>query len=89
MKTEFNLRGVHSYGELLKALQDGAKLCEVDEYRDGTKNLSVVVYADSNYIYWRYFGSSANRATARDMEFVVTRIFRMSFDQFIRHYVWA
>ena len=89
MQTEFNLRGVNSYGELLKALQDGAKMCEIVEYRDSTKNLSTVIYADANYIYWRHYGASANRATARNMEFVITRIFKMTFDEFIRHYVWA
>ena len=89
MTQEFNLMGIHSYADLLRALQRGHKLCRVMELRDGTKCLDVKVSADAQYIRWNNYGSSANRATAREMEFVVTRIFQMTLNEFIRAFVWA
>lgn len=89
MTQEFNLLGIHSYSDLLNALQSGWKLCSVEEYRDGTKGLNTRVSADAHYIRWNNFGSSANKATARDMEFVVTQIFETNLDEFIRRFIWA
>jgi len=85
----FNLYGIENYGDMLKALQDGARFGRVMEYRDGTKHLETVLSADDSFIRWNCYGSSANKATARDMEFVITRIFKMDLDSFIRAYVWA
>ena len=87
--SEFNLMGIKSYGDLLRALQRGARLCAVETYRDGTQHLNEVVWADDRYIRWHHYGSSANKATARDMEFVVTGIFKTDLDGFVRQFVWA
>ena len=85
----FNLYGIENYSDLLEALQNGAKLCKVMEMRDGTKTLHPVLSADNKYIRWNCYGSSANEATPRGMEFVVTRIFKTDLDSIIRAYVWA
>ena len=85
----FNIYGIEDYNDLLKALQNGVRFCRVMEYRDGTKHLYTVLTADANLIRWNNYGSSANKATARNMEFVITRIFKMTLDEFIRAYVWA
>lgn len=89
MTSKFNLLGIRDYSDLLRELQNGYKLCKVEEYRDGTKGLTVCVSADSKYIRWSHYGQSANKATARDMEFIVTQIFGMCLDEFIRSFVWA
>lgn len=89
MTQKFNLLGIHTYGDLLKALQRGWKLCSIEEFRDGTKGLNTRVSADANYIRWSNYGSSVNKATARDMEFVVTQIFESNLDEFIRRFIWA
>ena len=86
---EFNLLGIRTYGDLLENLQAGFRLCTVEEYRDGTKGLKTNVYANERFIYWNYFGSSAQPATEQDMEFVVTQIFQTTLDKFIRRFVWV
>lgn len=86
---DFNLAGIHTFDDLLRHLQRGNRFCELITYRDGTKQLDTVLRADDHYIYWHNYGSSAHRATPRDMEFIVTKIFRMSLPKFLRRYVWA
>ena len=86
---DFNLAGIETYADLLRWLQGGTRFGEVSTYRDGTKNLRIVLRADEHYIYWRNFGSSANRATPKDMEFVITRIFGTTLPKFLHTYVWA
>lgn len=85
----FNLAGIYTFDDLLKALQRGRRFCEVVTYRDGTKNLKTVLSADEEYIYWNNFGSSANEATPHGMEYVVTQIFENDLPTFLRRYVWA
>ena len=89
MAQEFNLLGIHTYADLLENLQNGFKLCDVEEYRDGTKGLRTRVYANANFIHWNNYGSSTQRATERDMEFVVTQIFQTTLDEFIRRFIWV
>ena len=88
MTQEFNIIGIYNYADLLENLQRGYRLCSVEEYRDGTKGLQTRVHADECYIYWNHYGSSANLATAREMEFVVTQIFQTTLEEFIRKFVW-
>lgn len=86
---DFNLAGIYTYGDLLGYLQRGHRFCEVMTYRDGTKNLKTVLSADDRYIHWHYYGSSANSATAKDMKFVITKIFDTTLPEFLRKFVWA
>lgn len=91
MKTQedFNIAGVYTYEDLLKAMQRGWKFCEVTTYYDGTKNLHTVCSADAHLIRWNHYGSSANSANAKEMQFVVEVIFRMTLPEFIRAFVWV
>ena len=89
MTKEFNIMGIKNYSDLLENLQMGHRLCRVEEYRDGTKHLNAVLSADGQYIRWHNFGSSANKANAQEMKFVVEKIFGMSLDEIIRAFVWA
>lgn len=84
---EFNLLGIYTYADLLSYLQKGYRAYVVRTHWDGTKYLDDVCHADSRYIYWNAFGSSANRATAKDMQFVVEKIFRTTLDEFIRYFI--
>ena len=86
---DFNLAGIYTYGDLLRHMQQGLRFCELTTYRDGTKNLWQVLSADGRYIYWRNYGSSANSATAKDMKFVVERIFKTTLPEFLRKYIWV
>lgn len=91
MKTQedFNIAGVYTYEDLLKAMQRGWKFCEVTTYYDGTKNLHTVCSADAHLIRWNHYGSSANEATAKGMQFVIEKIFSMTLPEFIRAFVWV
>ena len=84
---DFNLMGIHTYEDLLKYLQRGNRFGYVFTYRDGTKGIHVVLRADKRYIYWNNYGSSANKATAKDMKFVIETIFHTDVANFIRKYV--
>lgn len=86
---DYNIAGVYTYADLLAAMQRGWKFCEVVTYRDGTKNLHTVCSADAHLIRWNHYGSSANEATAKDMQFVVEVIFKMTLPEFIRAFVWV
>ena len=88
-ENEFNLSGIYSYKDLLDRLNGGLRFGEVMEYRDGTKNIHIVLRADERYIYWHHYGSSANSTTERDMKFVIEQIFRMDLPTFIRKYVFC
>lgn len=44
------------------------------------------VYADDTYIYWWNYGSSANRNTLRDLNFVIGIIFGMTPEEFCKTY---
>ena len=86
---DYNIAGVYTYADLLAAMQRGWKFCEVETYRDGTKNLFTVCSADRFYIRWNRYGSSAHRATVKEMQFVVEVIFKMTLPEFIRAFVWV
>lgn len=86
---DYNIAGVYTYADLLAAMQRGWKFCTVSTYRDGTKNLHTVCSADAHLIRWNHYGSSANEATAKDMQFVVEVIFKMTLPEFIRAFVWV
>lgn len=91
MKTQedFNLAGVYTYDDLLDALKQGWRFGKVVTYRDGTQNLHTVLRADDRCIYWNHCGSSANEATAKGMQFVIEKIFRMTLPEFIRAFIWV
>ena len=84
---DFNLMGIYTYEDLLKYLQSGNRFGYVFTYRDGTKGIHVVLRADNRYIYWSNYGSSANKATTKGMEFVIETIFHTDVANFIRKYV--
>lgn len=86
---DYNIAGVYTYADLLAAMQRGWKFCEVVTYRDGTKNLHTVCSANAHYIHWNHYGSSANSATAKEMQFVIEVIFEMTLPEFIRAFVWV
>jgi len=39
------------------------------------------------YIFWTHFGSSANPVTLRDLEWIITVIFRLSPVEFLQEYI--
>lgn len=80
---------IETYEDLLNALQRGWKLCSILTFDDGTQHLYTKLCADARYIYWHHFGSSADLATARDMEFVVTVIFGMTLEEITTKYIWV
>lgn len=86
---DFNLAGVYTYDDLLDALKRGWKFGKVVTYHDGTQNLHTVLKADDKYIYWNYYGSSANDATTEGMQFVIEHIFKTTLPEFIRAFIWA
>ena len=86
---DYNLAGIYTYDDLLQHMQNGLRFCELTTYRDDTKHLWEVLRADERYIYWRNYGSSANSATAKDMEFVIERIFETTLPEFLRKYIWV
>lgn len=86
---DFNLAGIYNYQDLLRHLQDGLRFARTITYRDGTTNLWYVLRADDRYIYWNNYGSSAQSATAKDMKFVIERIFNMDLPTFLRAFVWV
>ena len=88
MEEKFNLLGIYTYADLLENMRRGLKFGKLEEYRDGTKTISTRLQVKNGLIYWCNFGSSANAATARDMEFVITRIFKTTLDEFIRSFIW-
>lgn len=85
---DYNLAGIYTYADLLKWMQGGLKFGTVSTYRDGTKGIDTVLSADSRLIRWNHYGSSANSATPKSMQFVIEQIFRMTLPQFIRAFVW-
>lgn len=46
----------------------------------------VVLSANQQYIYWRHFGSSANKNTVEDLEWILENIFKLSPEKFIEKY---
>lgn len=85
----YNIQGIHTPADILACLQAGHQWGEVETYRDGTLQFRAVVRADNRYIYWHRYGSSAEEATPRGMEFVLTHIFKMSTAEFIRAFVFV
>lgn len=85
----YNIQGIHTAADILARLQAGHTWGEVETYRDGTLQYSAVVRADSRYIYWHHFGSSAEEATPQGMEFVLAHIFKMTPAEFIRAFVFV
>lgn len=86
---EYNLAGIRNSADLLQWLQNGHRFCSLSTYRDGTKNLDTVIRADSRYIYWKHYGESANAATAKELDWIITVIFKTDLDGFIRRFVWV
>lgn len=43
--------------------------------------------ANKQYIYWRHYGSSANKNTRKELYWIITVIFRMSPEQFLQEYI--
>ena len=39
------------------------------------------------YFQWRYFGSSANKATKKDLSWILENIFNMTAKQFVSYYI--
>jgi len=39
------------------------------------------------YFQWRYFGSSANKATKKDLSWILENIFNMTAKQFVAYYI--
>lgn len=84
---DYNIMGIHTYGDLLRKLQGGLKFGYVSTMRDGTKDINTVLSADEHYIRWHHYGSSANQATAKDMKWVIETIFKTDLANFIREYI--
>lgn len=87
MDYSYNLMGIYTYEDLLKHLLGGWKFGYVMDYRDGTKGINVVLSADRHYIHWTNYGSSANKATAKDLKWVIEQIFESNIPEFIRKYI--
>ena len=45
-----------------------------------------VLSANKQYIYWQRFGSSANKNTVKDLEWILENIFELSPEKFIEKY---
>ena len=84
---DFNLMGIYTYGDLLRQLKGGTRYGYVETYRGGTKGLHPVVWADSKYVYWNNYGSSADEANVKGLKFVIEKIFNLNVATFIRKYV--
>lgn len=84
----YNIQGIHSAADILACLQAGHQWGEVETYRDGTLQFHTVVRADSRYIYWNHYGSSAEPATPQGMKFILS-LFKMSPAEFIRSFVFV
>ena len=81
--------------QLYKRLNDGERFClkkdlelETRLYCSGEHRYfapSVALSADSQYIYWHHFGSSAETNTLKDLKFLLDKIFECDAGAFVAY----
>ena len=59
---------------------------KIDEHRMGGTYFWDVLSADRQYIYWQDHGSSANRLSVQNLEWILKNIFRMTPEEFLFEY---
>ena len=70
------------YANLLK----GEAFGRIEKHRMGGTYFWDVLSADNQYIYWRNYGSSANRLSVKNLEWILKNIFRMTPEEFLFEY---
>lgn len=64
----------------------GESFGKIDEFRLGGTYFWDVLSADETYIYWRHYGSSANKTSLTNLKWIMTNIFKMTPEQFLVNY---
>ena len=44
------------------------------------------LYKGKKFFYWNHYGSSANKATKKNLKWIIEVIFKMTPEEFINHY---
>lgn len=64
----------------------GEKFGKIDKHRLGGTYFWDVLSADKYYIYWRHYGSSANKLSLQNLKWILTEIFKTTPEQFLFDY---
>ena len=64
-------------------LLNGVVFGKIDKHRQGGTYFWNVLSADNMYIYWRHYGSSANKTSLQNLKWILTEIFKMTPEQFL------
>lgn len=81
--------------DIMRDLKDGysfGKDCTWSYYRNAPLDYpyfgtALFLSADRKYIHWQHFGSSANKATLKDLLWIITVIFETTPSGFLREYI--
>lgn len=67
-------------------LKQGVVFGKIDPLRLGGTVFWEVLSADKSYIYWRNYGSSANKISLQNLKWILTDIFKTTPEQFLFDY---
>lgn len=68
-------------------LRAGEIFGKISEHNQGGTYFWDVLSADNEYIYWRHYGSSANKLSLQNLNWILTTIFESTPEQFLFDYV--
>lgn len=71
---------------IFQKLLEGEVFGKIDKHRQGGTYFWDVLSADNEYIYWRNYGSSANKLSLQNLKWILTEIFKMTPEQFLYNY---
>ena len=72
--------------ELFNRLNAGEVFVEILPHRLGGTFFWQVLSADSRFIYWRHYGSSANKNKLESLAWILENIFNMTAEEFLSKY---
>ena len=71
---------------IFQKLLEGEVFGKIDKYRLGGTYFWDVLSANSQYIYWRHYGESANKTSLQNLKWILMEIFKMTPEQFLFNY---
>ena len=71
---------------IYQKILDGEIFGKIDQHIQGGSYFWDVLSANRQYIYWKHYGSSANKTSLQNLKWILTEIFKMTPEQFLFNY---
>lgn len=71
---------------IYQKILDGEIFGKIDQHNQGGTYFWDVLSANRQYIYWKHYGSSANKTSLQNLKWILTEIFKMTPEQFLFNY---